>query len=131
MNILDMDRDMVLALDEDMLWGEASFMLENELRLSDNFLLLPDYMKEAQGRVNETVRSVSALEVALDARIRPKAGANISSEQLRSMVAELGFQPGAFASAKQYMTDRGFEYKRAVKIGGKATTGFSGCTIGS
>lgn len=128
MEILDMDRDMILALDSDMIWGEASYMLENELRLSDNFLLLPDYMKEAQCRVNELVRSTSALEVALDARIM-RGNGNTSKEQLRALVADLGFPAGVFPLVLQYMVDHGYEQKHSVKVNGKVTPGFKGCQI--
>jgi hypothetical protein len=129
MEVLDMNRDMILAMDEDMIWGEAAYLLAMEVSPCSGHIELPPETKAIQERTNEGSRQVSALEVALDDRIKPGKGC-VTSEELRNLLSQLYFPAGLLAVAKQYMDDKGYEYKKAVRSKtGKVTTGYVGCSL--
>jgi hypothetical protein len=128
MEILDMDRDKILAMDMDMVWGEAAYMLAMEVAPVNGHIELPREIKEIQERTNEGSRQISALEVALDARIRPAKTGGVTPEGLRNLLSLLYFPAGLMGVAKQYMKDKRYEMK-AVKIGGKTVKAYYGCEI--
>jgi hypothetical protein len=126
--LLKINFDAIEMMDFDLVWGEAVRMLHFDVLGADGHMRVPESITEIQKRVNENSRSMSALEVALDARIKRGRG-NISVEQLRRVIDELGFHSSLFAAACQYMADKGFEKKKSVRIGDKVCTGFAGCTV--
>jgi hypothetical protein len=128
MEVLNMDRDRILVMDMDMVWGEAAYMLRMELHAHSGHIELPKEIKEIQERTNEGSRQISALEIALDDRVKASHKGGVSKEQLRQLLSNLNFPAGLLSVAEQYMVNRGYVNKQ-VKIEGKNVRAYSCCEI--